>query len=374
MITYLRECRLLGLVNGLWMSVAIWVLIIWLTSCGGSPQASLQQPATPPPTVIPPSVPPPPTIPHSWTMTDLTPLPGFNASQANAVNSAGTVVGYSESPDGTTKATEWVNGSAIDLGPGIATAINDSGQVVGYSLNQLSLVITAHIWLNGSDTDLGPWLPNGINSSGTVVGDDGTQALEWTAAGGLVTIPGCTLATAVNNAGQVSGIATNGNATICGSVDYGQPGVATAINASGQTVGYLNPTPGTANAVLFPDTVLAQSGLATGINYLGWVVGETITSGGTNAQSRAMGSQTGEDRTGDGRNPWLRGRFRHGGLFRDAIASLAGQSHPWIWSQQSGLIALPDPLITAEGISGMRVVGAGMATDGTIHGMLLEGK
>src|SRR5882724_7738227 len=160
MITYLRERRLLGIVNGLWMSAALWLIIIWLIGCGGSPQASLQAPAPPAPVAAPPPVPPsspppappppstPPSIPTTWTVTDLAPLPGFNASQANAVNAAGVVVGYSETPLGVTEATMWAtctdstspcHGQVIDLGPGIATAVNDSNHVVGYSVDDTGL-------------------------------------------------------------------------------------------------------------------------------------------------------------------------------------------------------------------------------------------
>src|SRR5882724_6704935 len=155
MITYLRERRLLGIVNGLWMSAALWLIIIWLIGCGGSPQASLQAPAPPAPVAAPPPVPPsspppappppstPPSVPTSWTVTELAPLPGFNASQANAVNAAGVVVGYSETPAGVTEATMWANGVTIDLGPGIATAVNDSNHAVGYSVDDTGLIVIA---------------------------------------------------------------------------------------------------------------------------------------------------------------------------------------------------------------------------------------
>src|SRR5882724_9509773 len=146
MITYLRERGLLGVVNGLWMSAALWLVIIWLIGCGGQPTSHiLPVPAAPAPVAAPP---PAPTIPTTWTVTDLAPLPGFNASQANAVNAAGVVVGYSETPLGVTEATMWAtctdstspcHGQVIDLGPGIATAVNDSNHVVGYSVDDTGL-------------------------------------------------------------------------------------------------------------------------------------------------------------------------------------------------------------------------------------------
>jgi len=343
-------------------ALALVMAMLVTVGCGGSPQTSLQPAAPPAPVVTPPPVPPstpppPPAMPTSWTVTDLAPLAGFNASQANAVNSAGVVVGYSETPAGVTEATLWANGAVIDLGPGIATAVNDSNHVVGYSVDATGSVVTAHLWFNGTTIDIGSWLPEGINHAGLVVGGDisGFSALEWTAEAGLMPVPGCSAALAVNDSGQIAGIDNVSlDATICGSASYGVPGAATAINTSGQAVGYSTVVIDDSVAMLFPGIALAQSGLATGINDLGWVVGETITGGQGNVKARLRG-----------------GNQRH--LVME-LAHLAGVSRPFIWSQASGLTALPDPLITAEGISGSRIVGAGLATDGTIHGMLLEGQ
>jgi probable HAF family extracellular repeat protein len=57
------------------------------------------------------------------------------ASHANAINSRGQVVGYSDTKSGATRAFLWEKGRMRDLGtPGgdsEATAINDRGQVVG---------------------------------------------------------------------------------------------------------------------------------------------------------------------------------------------------------------------------------------------------
>jgi hypothetical protein len=95
----------------------------------------------------------------------------------------------------------------------------------------------------------------------------------------------------------------------------------------------------------WPITQIATSGLATGINDFGWVVGETIDQGGS-----------------DGR---IVHRFRIADIYH-----LAGVSHPFIWSQASGLVALPSPMITAEAVSGKFVCGTQLAADGTIHGVL----
>jgi len=80
-------------------------------------------------------------------------------------------------------------------------------------------------------------------------------------------------------------------------------------------------------------------------------VGETIDTGGGNARTAVIrpGQEAGENWLGYW---WILGLLA-GVAFTTLgwmlFAALAGQSHPFIWSQASGLIALPDPLITAEG-------------------------
>src|SRR5207237_9635831 len=75
------------------------------------------------------------------TMRELGALPGYNRSQAQAINDAGQVVGFSGDPSmgGLGHAFLWDNGTMRDLGtlPGydysIAFGINNAGRVVGYS-------------------------------------------------------------------------------------------------------------------------------------------------------------------------------------------------------------------------------------------------
>src|ERR1700680_4892478 len=114
----------------------------------------------------------------------------------------------------------------------------------------------------------------GINSSGLVVGIAFSQAnpnlqtaFTWSKSAGMQPIAGCASAEAVNDAGQISGIATGLNATICGAADFGLPGAATAINEAGQAVGFSGP-----DAFLFPSTNLWPTA-ATGVNDNAWVVG-----------------------------------------------------------------------------------------------------
>ena len=73
------------------------------------------------------------------------------------------------------EATEWDNGSIIDLGPGVPESINDAGQRVGSS--SVNGVETATEWSNGNVIYLGGSLGSSfvsnavsINASGQVVG------------------------------------------------------------------------------------------------------------------------------------------------------------------------------------------------------------
>ncbi|HSL72300.1 MAG TPA: hypothetical protein VK864_18775, partial [Longimicrobiales bacterium] len=75
---------------------------------------------------------------HDGVMTDLGTL-GGNSSQAQAINGAGQIVGYSELPGGFYHAVRWENGSITDLGqavtPGpysMASGINIRGDAVGF--------------------------------------------------------------------------------------------------------------------------------------------------------------------------------------------------------------------------------------------------
>ena len=70
---------------------------------------------------------------ESLSLTDLPPIPGAYATQANALNNSAYIVGYSVS-NGSAHATLWRDGSAVDIGGAdtFANGINDSDQIVGY--------------------------------------------------------------------------------------------------------------------------------------------------------------------------------------------------------------------------------------------------
>jgi probable HAF family extracellular repeat protein len=82
-------------------------------------------------------------------------LPVSTNSQAFGINDVGQVVGRSDS-----SATEWSGGSTINLGPGVAEGINNAGQAVGFSAIGFG---SATEWSNGSVINLGG-LPSVIDA------------------------------------------------------------------------------------------------------------------------------------------------------------------------------------------------------------------
>lgn len=287
---------------------------------------------------------------------------GAGAAQANALNNSTHVVGYSVS-DGTAHATLWVNGVASDIGgPNtVAYGINDLDQIVGYRLDD-SFLAHAHLWPDNIDLGSLPGfnssVATGINSSGVVVGsafDSANPNLQtgftWTSSSGMQAIPGCASAEAINNAGQVAGISSSLHATICGETDFGQVGVAGAINNLGQAVGLAPPDSSMTHAWLFPNMDLGPT-LATGINDYGWVCGYSVTPQGSAARVMRMMSVTHVMRL----NPHVQ-----------------GTSHPWVWSADAGLVPIPE-LTTANAINQSgQIVGAVVLSDGSTHGGLLTG-
>lgn len=162
----------------------------------------------------------------------------------------------------------------------------------------------------------------------------------------MQSIPGCASAEAINDAGQVAGIASNLDATICGGEDMAQRGAAVAINNLGITVGYAGP-----DAWLFPNMDLGPT-LATGINDYGWVCGYSVTPvGGVARVMRVI-------------------PVMHVARLNPRVL---GTSHPWIWSEATGLVALPNmDTVNAMNQRG-QIVGAVITSDGSTHGGMLTG-
>jgi probable HAF family extracellular repeat protein len=124
-------------------------------------------------------------------MTGLPSIAG-NGGRAEALNSAGDIVGSSNDGSGWWKATLWVGGVPYNLGSlggdgSYAYDINDSGQVVGYSY-KADGDGTAFVWTNGIMRDLNDLLAPGSG---------------WTLYG----------ANAINNGGQIAGYGAYGGAT-----------------------------------------------------------------------------------------------------------------------------------------------------------------
>jgi probable HAF family extracellular repeat protein len=175
---------------------------------------------------------------------------------AMGINSAGVIAGTSY-VNGVPHGVVWNGSETTDLGAGIyATGINDPGVVVGSNGHAFALA-------NGVYHDLGV-LPGGnwssaygINDSGTVVGDGtvasgNVRAFVWTAESSMTelgTLGGLnSYATAVNNSGEVIGYASLRNGydhafSAVGAVmtDLGTLGgnsYAYGINDNGEIVGY----------------------------------------------------------------------------------------------------------------------------------------
>ncbi len=196
---------------------------------------------------------------------DLGTLPGATHSAANAINERGQVAGtaYFGLSMNQHNAVRWqADGSITDLGPGQANAINNAGQVVGWSFTHES-GFRAVLWgPDGSTTDLGPGQANAINDAGQVVGASAGRAVVWHPDGTMTdlgTLAGHrSAAMGINNAGQVVGYIdpdpdpdsrwavlwnTDGSIVDLGSPEARTGSTATAINDAGQVVGWTHAPP-----------------------------------------------------------------------------------------------------------------------------------
>jgi probable HAF family extracellular repeat protein len=218
---------------------------------------------------------------------------GGNSTQAEGINNAGKVVGYSNN-----YAFLWQSGSGMqNLGtlPGysmsFAYGINDDGQVVGYAGN--SNTNHAFVWQSSSgmqDIDglAGRWsYANSINDVGQVVGwaEIGSdymheRAFLWQSGSGMQYLQllagesGCA-AQGINNSGQVVGevwdsnsnwhafVYSNGTMADLNTLTDTNLGLtlreASAINDSGQIVGYGTDSAGHYHAFLLTPSSRARN-------------------------------------------------------------------------------------------------------------------
>jgi probable HAF family extracellular repeat protein len=177
-------------------------------------------------------------------MTDLGTLAG-GVAEANAINDDGIIVGWGRIASGDTRAVRWKDGVKRNLGTlggrnSEARGINAYGVIVGWS-ETASGAHHAFIWKNGVMTDLGTLggdfdfsHANGINRSGTVVGVSHTasgknHAFRW-------------------KDGVLKDLGTLGRVS----------SYASAINTKGQIVGGIGP---------FPDAVGEELEMADGFLY-----------------------------------------------------------------------------------------------------------
>ncbi len=255
---------------------------------------------------------------HTYTAVDLGALRGGSAVP-RMVSAAGTVVGRSGEPHGeSTQAFMWNGGHPIGLGflPGgdysAAFGVNSAGQVVGYS--NTATALRGFVWTAATGMqDLGA-LPGdvgseafGVNTAGQVVGESsgaaGTQAILRTSGGiqNLGTLPGDdeSIAYAINDSGQVVGYSGGGGhqraflwSAATGMQELGTlPGqsdsVANFINNNGQVVG----SSGSAAFIWSAATGMQDLGFlpggdysqAYGINNAGQIVGASGSDLGTRA-------------------------------------------------------------------------------------------
>lgn len=321
---------------------------------------------------------------QSYTFTDLGTI-GGNNSQAYGINNLGTVVGWSTTIGGASRATVWNgrNSTVLDTLGGsysYAYSINNSGVAVGVSWGTGNAYASAAIWNGTTPTAFNMQQGFDINSSGVVAGFINGQASVWNGntSTNLGTLGGSTsIAWGINDSGVVAGYAsTTGNAAIHATVwngniatDLGTLGgsnsYAYRINNSGVVVGSSDITGNAAtHATVWNSDIATDLGgpgysQANGINNLGAVVGWASTATGTNATLWMGGTTTDLNTFLDASTVnagWRLVRALdindQGVMVGDAENSLTGQTHAFV------LTPVPEPETYAMLLAGLGLIGA----------------
>jgi probable HAF family extracellular repeat protein len=288
-----------------------------------------------------------------------------------------------------------------------AKAINGAGQIVG-SANTASEARHATLWNGAATSDLGTFAAgparftsdaNDINNSGKIVGQALTGSFAFDAAlwngpvvGNLTSQTGLTMATAINDSGQVAGMGyapngaiysataarvTGATLTFLGRLN-GADNYANAINNAGQVVGYSDDTKnGIQHAALWNGTTVTDLGAlggtlsrANAINNVGQIVGNYYTLGGIQfAQQRAaMWTWNGTTAVAVDLNTFLTdsekqdgwvlqtalGINDNGWIVGNAINNKVGGNHAYLLSSP---LPVPEPTTYAMLMAGLALIG-----------------
>lgn len=234
------------------------------------------------------------------TVNDLGSLGGKDA-QANAINSAGTIVGNSQIANGNVHAFSYSNGVMTDLGTlggahSQAYGINDSGVIVGSS-KTASNTTHAFSYSGGVMTDLGTF--SGTTSEALFISNDGTIGGGFgtpTGGGGFI----------LSN-GTMTGIASGGLAydintarVVVGSGTFNYSPVYAIRYSTGLTTDLNTLIPSPAPTSLTSAKGINDSGLiiANGANYHGYLL-TPIPAPGSYAAWVAQNSLTGTSAEAD---------------------------------------------------------------------------
>ena len=246
-----------------------------------------------------------------YSVTVIPTLNGTTGIYANALNSAGEVVGYFSTSAGNNNAFLYSNGVMTDLNTlggsnSLADAINSLGQILLVAQTSSSgSNYDIFIYNNGSVSSI-PGLQSannvqGLNSSGQIVGETYSAYAYIYQNGTLQYIgPYNSRAAAINATGEVVGSYTNlvnnvgtnhaflyANGALQSLFANTVNSAADGISSTGQVVGWADNSAGQQNAFLYSNGIMQGLGtlggtysIAQGVNSTGQVVGYSADSAG----------------------------------------------------------------------------------------------